>query len=150
LTPHNEQPEITTIPGEYDAPTHEDDYGSYFEKICNHLGERNPHNTFVAKVMANQEMLRRQILNITSNVDPSQSTTTAKRPTRKPTRLFHGKIKSDYSSWKREVELYFVYYSKEFSWETDKISWMERILKKKGPSLASSASTAVSGFERRG
>jgi hypothetical protein len=45
--------------------------------------------------------------------------------------VFDGEIKSDYSSWKREVELYFVYLSKEFSREMDKISCMEDILKEK-------------------
>jgi uncharacterized protein YydD (DUF2326 family) len=76
-------------------------------------------------------MLRRQILEITSNVTASQSTTIAKQPTRQPRRVFDGEIKSDYSSWKRQVESYLVYYSKEFSREKDKISWMEGILKEK-------------------
>jgi hypothetical protein len=81
--------------------------------------------------MADQEMLRPRILNITSNIDPSQSTTIAERRTRKPLRVCDGEIKSDYSSWKGEVESYFVYYSTEYSRETDKISWMEGILNKK-------------------
>jgi hypothetical protein len=56
--PLSNQPEITTVPGKYDAPTNEDDNGTYFEKVRNLLGERNPHNTFVANAMADQEMLR--------------------------------------------------------------------------------------------
>jgi hypothetical protein len=49
---HSKQPEITTVPGKYDAPTKDDDYGLYFEKFGNLLGEKNPHNTFVGKALA--------------------------------------------------------------------------------------------------
>jgi hypothetical protein len=38
-TPYSEQPEITTVPGEYDALTNDDDYRSYFKKIRNLQGE---------------------------------------------------------------------------------------------------------------
>jgi hypothetical protein len=130
--PQNKQLDITTVPGEYDAPTNEEDYRLYFETIGSLLGERNPHNTFVAKAMADQEILRQQMLNITSNVNPSQSTIIAQQHIPKPPRDFDGQIKSDYFTWKRTTESYSVYYSKEFSREKEKISWMEGIFKEKG------------------
>jgi hypothetical protein len=82
---HSKELESTTVLGQYDAPTNEDDYGSYFETIRNLLGQRTPHNTFATKPMVDQEMLTRQIYNITSNVNPSKFTTIVKCPTRKCT-----------------------------------------------------------------
>jgi hypothetical protein len=55
----------------------------------------------------------------------------AKRPPNKALQVFDGEIKSDFSSWKQEVETYFTYYEFKFDREEDQISWVEGLLKDK-------------------
>jgi hypothetical protein len=45
--------------------------------------------------------------------------------------VFDGEIKLVFTSWKQAVETHFDYYHAKFSWEEDKISWLEGILKDK-------------------
>jgi hypothetical protein len=55
----------------------------------------------------------------------------SKRRTKRPPGAVDGEIKSDFTSWKQAVKTQFKYYRAEFSWENDKISWLEGILKDK-------------------
>jgi hypothetical protein len=56
-----------------------------------------------------------------------RTTTVVKRPTRKVPRTFDSNLKSDFKAWKREVESYSLYYSKEFVKDGDRILWMSGI-----------------------
>jgi hypothetical protein len=82
-TLHNQKPEVMALSDECNVPTDQDDYRSYFEKLRNLLGKRNQHNNFIAKTMADQEMLRREVHARTTKADRGQSDTISKCPTRK-------------------------------------------------------------------
>ena len=106
-----------------------DEYLAYFEKARRVLGKDTKKNRFMAMTMTDGEMLRRKLTALAKDSD--KPATMAKRPVRKAPRNFDGEIKSDFTSWKREVESYFRYYSHEFRRESDRISWIEGILKDK-------------------
>jgi hypothetical protein len=107
-----------------------DSYGDFFWQALRSLWGDSPSNRDMAVFIANQDLDLEKIRS-EQRAGPDQFQTMVKRPTRKLPRTFDGKLDSDFTTWKQEVESYFQYYPKEFTVETDKISWTVGILKKK-------------------
>jgi hypothetical protein len=120
-----------TITSSVNKPSEQDNYMTYYTKTQYLLGEDTANNRFIAKTITDQEILRRQMVTLSKSMITDRTTIVVKQPTRKVPRSFDGDVKSDFTAWKREVESYFLYYSKEFVKDGDRISWMEGILKEK-------------------
>jgi hypothetical protein len=80
------------------------------------------NNRFIAKTITDQEMLRRQMVTLSKSMITDRTTTVLKRPTRKVPGSFDRDVKLDFTAWKHEVGSYFLYYSKEFVKDGDRIS----------------------------
>jgi hypothetical protein len=109
----------------------EDEYMAYYERSKQLLGADTPLNRVMAKSMADQEIMRRQITKLAKVVTEKSMSSIFKRLTRRPPPAFDGESQSNFSTWKEEVESYFDYYEKEFLKGSDKIAWIEGILSRK-------------------
>jgi hypothetical protein len=102
-------------------------YIKYYLNEVQRLGGDNPENRTLAAEITDKQM---GVVQQTAPLNRSQKAL-AKRPPKKAPRVFDGEIKSEFSSWKQEVENYFTYYEFEFDREEDKISWVDGVLKDK-------------------
>jgi hypothetical protein len=123
-------PPFTGPPAPENHEPRRDSYGDFFRRALQSLGGDSPSNREMAVFIANQDLELEKIRS-EQRAGPDQFQTTVKWPTRKLPRTFDGELESDFTTWKQEVESYFQYYQKEFTVETDKISWIEGILKEK-------------------
>jgi hypothetical protein len=99
-------------------------YIEYYLNIVQRLGGDNPKNLMLAVEITDKQM---GVVQQTVPLNRSQKPL-ATRPPKKAPRVFDGKMKSEFSSSKEEVETYFTYYEFEFDREEDKISWVEDVL----------------------
>jgi hypothetical protein len=123
-------PPFTGPPAPENHEPRRDSYGDFFRRALRSLGGDSPSNREMAVFIANQDLELEKIRS-EQRAGPDQFQTTVKWPTRKLPRIFDRELESDFTTWKQEVESYFQYYRKEFTVETDKISWIEGILKEK-------------------
>jgi hypothetical protein len=98
--------------------------GDFFRRAQRILGGDSPSNREMAVFIANHDLELDQIRS-EQKPGPDHFQTTVKQPTRKLPRTFDGELESDFTTWTQEVESYFQYYRKEFTVETDKVSWIE-------------------------
>jgi hypothetical protein len=102
-------------------------YIEYYLNVMQCLGGGNPENRKLANTITDKQI---GLVQQAAPLGRSQITL-AKRPPKRGLRAFDGEIKSEFASWKQEVETHFLYYDNEFNREVDKISCVEGVLKDK-------------------
>jgi hypothetical protein len=111
------------------APSRDDDYFIHYHKVLQFLGNNNFWNRDEARVVTDNEINR--WLSHQSHQNHYATPIVPKMTTQMAPRSLVGEIKSDFATWRQEVESDFIYYEKELSKEADMICWIEGILKDK-------------------